>query len=319
MKNTIEINSLSLQGSSLERPQDILIPSFVTEKMLENADSGIKLLEGSFPQEAVGISLHTGAVIDLEKVRNSNIPVTSIDVPDIGYPSEFLAKVVSRPSHFLSHIAWRLNSTLGVTKSNAQSNRLDRVSESAQLFPFNDVPFLKISLENSDRDLEKFLDNIPEKWKIGIEYSAESGMNVATYVEYIKNLRKKNENIGLSLDLAHWFEYYKLNETLQPQEAVIAVNNFYENVLRDFTLKDSIFSLDINNVEKGVKEFGDTHKLFSSSRALNIGNIVERYQKYVKEFGKDGRLCLEFSPKEFRIFCDGNGAYLLSELEAFSK
>lgn len=315
METGIEVNSLSLQSAEPKSPAKLVIPEAVTSEMLENSQKALEILDKNIPELEKGISLHAGSVIDIEQVQESDIPITSVDVPDLAYPKEFLKTVADRPTDILNHIAWRLNSTMGWSKEDAREKSNDMLDKVSSIESLSNNPFVRVSLEKNPYHLEKLLNRIPSEYKVAIEYNAETDFSVEEYLEYIKNLNKRNPNIGLSIDPAHLYEYYAINSS--DPNAKESTMNALEHIFNDRQNK-AVFTLDINNVSEDISEYGKTHQVFNKG-ALNLEHIVSSYKKYLNENNKEGRLAIEFSPKELSLFLDSSSnASLMSTIKQFS-
>ena len=151
MRDTVEINSASLQGADPSKPLEVIYPPVVTDTMLNNASKAIDIFKEKLPNCNIGLNLHAGEVIDLNKVEQSGLNITSIDTPDIGYPKEFLEKLKQRPDQVVAHVAWRLNSILGFTQEHAKERRLDQLRKMRDLKPFFSNPFVRVSAERDPK------------------------------------------------------------------------------------------------------------------------------------------------------------------------
>jgi len=323
-EKTIEINSLSMQGI---KPLE-MVPPKATEQMLENTKKVLSILHEQYGNQIdCGVSLHLGEVIDIEEVAKSQIPVASIDTPDTAYPTEFIKVALERPMQLVNHVAWRLNSSLGLTKGQATRN-LDRkigLVEENKIEPFTTNPFIRISAkldENKNPD-KKILLDLASKFPnalLAIEYNAEE-MSVDEYATMIKQLRQSGaKNIGFSMDLAHVYEYFKIIEQRDIQSAREATINFWERVQKNNSDSTGIFSLDINNVYKNVKGFGETHKGIlqqSEDTAIPLVDIVTSYERYLRDSKLDGRIAIEPSPRDSHLLLAGDSAYLFSQIKPF--
>jgi endonuclease IV len=315
METDIEVNSLSVQGSEINRPLELIVSEAATSKMLENCQKALGELDKNIPNLEKGISLHSSTLINLKQVQESNVPITSVDTPDLAYPSEAFQTIIERPGDLLNHIAWRLNSTMGWSKKDALERSLKVIEKTKGLEPFKQKPFIRVSLDKDVYQLESLVRNIPDDYVLAIEYNAEAGFTVGKYLEYVKNLNKRNGNIGLSIDPAHLFEYYSINEgNPYPKEATM---NTLENIFKQ-NQESPILSVDINNLAEKPDSYGQTHKVFNQG-VLNLDYIVESYKEYMKRNSKDGRIVLEFSPKDLSLFFDSNSnAALMSTIKKFS-
>ncbi len=318
IENHIEVNSLSLQGT---KPLEVLYSPEVTDKMLDNAEKALQIIKNEYPTMNCGLNLHAGAVIDMEKVSKSDIPITSVDVPDIAYPSETFAKIIERPTQLPAHVAWRLNSVLGFNSQSAEKSRNDRLYEAFNLEPYRSQPFVRASVQH---DLqtgvadEYFFLNLAKKFpgvSIAIEYNAEV-MGVDGYLKFVKGLNKKNGVFGISMDLAHVYEHFSVNQGLDVQSSLIATMNFWESTLKRTEL---ITSIDINNVLPGTKSFGETHKkVLEPGGAIPIKDMLELYRKKLDTYKLAGRIAIEPSPRDNELLLTSNGAaYLLSQIKPF--
>lgn len=313
--DTIEINSLSVQPANIKDPKSIIIPQYVTEGMLERGKEALSKVSEVFPNENLGLSLHLGAVISPKPIVESGIPITSIDTPSTAYPTETVQKIISRPSQVLDHVAWRLNSALGFTKDQAEENRLKVLIGAENMSPFGDTPFLRLSL---GEDTERLLRGVPQNWSVAVEYDSENGFSLDQYITTIKKLRTQGiHNVGISLDPAHIFEYFRINEG-RSANAEEGTMNFVTNMMRD-PKAVPVLSVDVNNIGRGAETYGQTHDVFSEDLAINIQAIIEEYKEYLSGNNKEGRLCLEFSPRDYNLFVGEKGSLLLSKIKSFSR
>lgn len=323
---TIEINSLSLQGT---KPLEVLYPPEVTSKMLDNADKALQILEETYPSVKCGLNLHIGQVIALDMVKESGVSVSSVDIPDLSYPVEFVQKVKERPTQIISHVAWRLNSVLGFSSNSAQTNMDSKLEETKTLEPFNSRPFIRVSAKvdkNTGYPDEKLVTNIYERFEeehsqidspiIAVEYNAEE-MSVEKYIEFVKHLNKGKESIGFSMDLAHIYEYFKILQQRDSNDAKQATINLWENVLKENP--KLIFSLDINNVLTQSSDFGETHKgILNPGGVIPTEDTIKMYRKSLETYKLPGRIAIEPSPWDSQLMLSNDGmAYLLSQVKPF--
>ena len=323
-EKTIEVNSLSMQGI---KPLEMFPPK-ATDRMLDNTKNAISILQEQYGDLVdYGISLHLGEVINIDEVAKSQVSVTSIDTPDTAYPSEFLKVVLERPTQLVNHVAWRLNSSIGVSKAKAEESldtKIFSVGEN-KIEPFTTNPFIRVSAkldENKNPDKRMLLE-LASKFPnslLAVEYNAEE-MSVDEYLTMIKQLRQgETKNIGFSMDLAHVYEYFKIIEQRDIQSAREATVNFWERIQKNPVDSSAIFSLDINNVYKDVKNFGDTHKgilQYSEATAIPLTDIVTSYEKYLRDNKLDGRIAIEPSPRDSHLLLTGDRAYLFSQIKPF--
>lgn len=323
MTDTVEINSASLQGADPSKPLEVIYPPVVTDTMLNNASKAIDLFKENLPNCNIGLNLHAGEVIDLERVEQSGLNITSIDTPDIGYPKEFLEKLKQRPDQVVAHVAWRLNSILGFTQEHAKERRLKQLKDMTDLKPFFANPFVRVSAER-DPKTEKpdtsLIQDILRTYPVGsiaVEYNAES-LTIDEYLSFIKALRITHSNIGFSMDLAHIFEYFKITEGRESESAKEATLNVWKDILKEKS--NSVFSVDINNVDPNVKKYGDTHSnVLTPGGVIPTQDIISEYRRYLNQSPNlQGRLAIEPSPQQSKMLIDGGGsAYLLSQIKPF--
>jgi len=324
MTDTVEINSASLQGIDPSKPLEVIYPPVVTDTMLNNASKAIDLFKEKLPNCNIGLNLHAGEVIDLERVEQSGLNITSIDTPDIGYPKEFLEKLKQRPDQAIAHIAWRLNSILGLTEEHAKKRRLEQLKGMTDLEPFFSNPFVRVSAERDPKTgkpdtslIQDILRTYPAGC-IAVEYNAEN-LTIDEYITFIKQLRTTHSNIGFSMDLAHIFEYFKITEGRESESAKEATLNVWKDILKERS--NSVFSVDINNVDPNVKKYGDTHSnVLTPGGVIPTQDIISEYRKYLNQSSYlQGRLAIESFPQQSKMLIDREGsAYLLSQIKPFS-
>lgn len=301
----IEVNSLSLQSSDPLHPENVLLPSYVTATMCENAQQILSYMKNEFPQNEIGLSLHAGAILQLTHPELSSLPITSYDIPDVVTPTSTFLKFLKSPQ-LINRIVYALNSTLGWNTSHAYNMNEQLVSK-LSLMNFVNNPFVRMSLDK-DTSLD-MLAAFPENWTVACEFDPED-MELPEYLSQIKAMHELNPNIGISLDLAHLVEYYILNEKQSNQKAYISAMNIFEKLMKDTI---PILSVDINNIgENGVTHYGQTHHGIFNKGLLSIKEITSMYMAYSR---KKKRVNIETSPRDLKLFWnDDKRAYLFEQL-----
>lgn len=318
----IEIESLAVQSSDITKPQEILLPSLVTEKMLENATSCLNSLKEKFPDNHLGISLHTGAIVDLAPLQYSNsVPITSLDMPEASsLKGAFVDKFVlfkTKPEDILKRLGYAINCNLGITKESAERNRIKKVEEFRGLKreEFNRDPFVRI-VHTTPQEVDRFLTNIPKNWKVALEYTTETGISLEEYFNYISQKVKDFPNIGMSIDLTHFLEYYLFMEKIESKDiAVNSVLSIFQNILKNDP--KFVFSVDINNVSADINKLGQTHRyVLERGGLIDIKKVMEMYADSLKKNRNNGRVQIEHHPLDLNLFFTDNGiAYISEQLE----
>lgn len=322
----IELNSLSAQPTDLKKPDELIYPPAVTEAMLKNASEVLGKLDTQFPDIENGLSLHAGAVIDLKKIEDSEMPITSIDTPDIGFPSELLQKVIDRPQQLVSHIGWRLNSSLGLTETMAQTNRMKTLEKVGDLLVNNRDPFIRVSAESdasTGKPSPKLITEISTLFPqatIAVEYNAEE-MTVYDYLFFVQSLRNEGVKASLSIDLAHIYEYFAISDKRDSETALTATLNVWKFILEDEDFARQLVSVDINNIAPNTKEFGTTHTgILQPGGALPMERVLAEYRDHLSRYRSSGRINIEPSPKDINLLLDDNGfAYLSQQILSFTR
>ncbi|MHC1716802.1 MAG: hypothetical protein AB9915_02900 [Candidatus Dojkabacteria bacterium] len=317
----IELESLAVQGSNKGRPHEILVPPFVTDRMLKNATLCLDSLEKKFPDNPLGISLHTGMVVDLSTLDESNVPITSLDMPEAtSLKGAFVDKLVQfkiKPEDFLKRIGYAINCNLGITKESAEKNRIKKIEEfrNLDLDEFNKDPFVRIA-HTTPQEVDRFLTNIPRGWRVALEYTTETNISLEEYFNYISKKVKEFPNLGMSVDLTHFLEYYLFMEGVKSKD--IAVNNVlstFQNILDENP--NFVLSVDINNVSTDVSKLGQTHRhILERGGLIDNRKAMEMYADSLKKTKNSGRVQIEHHPLDLNLFFTDNGiAYISEQLE----
>lgn len=315
----VEIPSLSAQGT--KSISELLDSKILTQTMLGNLEK----IRENIPSENVGISLHTGMLVDLDMVKKSRLPVTSIDTPDTTWLMERLMTIIKRPAQTPEHIGWALNSSFGLTRSNAEANLENSFEKAKELEPFNSSPFVRLSVEPTTH-FESLLKSLSQKFPdvtIALEYNAEK-MSLDQYLDLVRKLRAGNPNIGISWDPAHAYEreYIDRLTTQNPNSASSQALEHIQNVFTNLTNQDKIYilSIDYNNVPKQIHGYGETHKsVLEQGGAVSNKWLTEQYSKYLRRYNLSGRMVFpEVSPTQSSLLVTKEGlAYALSQVQSF--
>ena len=315
----IEIPSLSAQGA--KSIPELISSKVLTKTMLDN----LERVRESIPYPDVGVSLHTGLLVDLDLVKQSKAPITSVDTPDITWLAERLVTAFERPSQIPNHIGWALNSSFGLTQNQAETKLKNNFEKVKELEPFNAYPFIRISVESSPR-FESLLKTLSQKFPkvtLALEYDAEQ-MSLDQYLSFVYRLKVGNPNIGISWDPAHVYEREYLDRLgSQPTEkASIESTEYTHNVFENLTRQDQvkIFSIDYNNVAKYIKGYGETHQsVLEQGGAISNAWFTKQYVEYLNRYHMNGRMVFpETSPRQSRLLVTKDGlAYALSEIQQF--
>jgi len=321
---TIEFESLALQGAEKTKPLDVLYPPSVTKKMLANAQIALDYLEKEFPKNQAGLSLHTGAVIDLKTISQTDIPITSIDAPEAPSIKEALGKfslMQSKPSEILKRIGYAINCNPALTKDSAERKRIEKIQKfnSLKTQEFQERPFVRIGCTDL-KEIDRFIKDIPNNWTIAVEYSSEGGISIDTFVKYISEKNKINPNIGISFDFTHYFEYSFFNAKEGDKSKKIknfrdSTMNLFQNILND--RPQLIMSVDINNIPINITRLGESHQHIARSEGIfDNRKIMEIYKDFLRTNNLKGRVDLEPSPLNQKIFLSPEGlAYISHQLE----
>lgn len=260
----IEIESLALQSSNKSRPHEVLYPPSVTGKMLENASICLESLEKEFPNNPLGLSLHTGMVVDLGSLEDADVPITSIDSPEATTVyGGFFNKIKMfkiKPNEILNRVGYAINCNLGLTKKSAERNRIKKIEEFSDLEreEFSGEPFVRVAYTTPE-ETDRFLRDIPRHWKVALEYGTESNITLEQYTNYIQDRVERYPNIGMSVDLTHFLEYYLFMEGIKSKETALTESiNKFQRILQENP--KYVLSVDINNTSPNISNIGQTHR-----------------------------------------------------------
>jgi hypothetical protein len=317
----VELSSLSSQGTNSFK--ELADPKVLTEKMLEN----LEILRNNIPFPNVGISLHTGVLVDLDMVRDeSKLPVTSVDTPAETDLLERFKVIWKRPAQWKEHIGWGVNSSFGLTPNSARENLLNSFNKAQEMEQFGSQPFIRISADQGPR-FESLLSTITQKLPgvtVAIEFDAEK-MTLEQYISLVQRLRIGNKNIGISWDPAHAYEgkflekFNGRNPRVASQYARESGMNTYANLLKENSVP--IFSIDYNNLPSVFNGFGNTHKyVLEPGGAIDNKSVVDQFNAYLKRSNTSGRMVFpETSPTQSTLLVTKEGiAYALSQVASFT-